>query len=103
MICITTTIRTKASTASSAALSSSFSPMNIKGGESSTKVKHIATTKDFEDLLISEADKLIVVDFSAAWCMPCKMIAPVFEEMAGEFESSCTFLKVDVDDTPGAE
>jgi thioredoxin 1 len=74
--------------------------MNIKGGESSTKVKHIATTKDFEDLLISEADKLIVVDFSAAWCMPCKMIAPVFEEMAGEFESSCTFLKVDVDDTP---
>ena len=83
------------------AVSSSSAFIDIMGGESSTKVKHIANSKEFNDILSDEAGKLLVVDFSAAWCMPCKMIAPVFEEMAGEFESSCTFLKVDVDDTPG--
>ena len=72
----------------------------FRGGASG--VFHISSTEMF-DRLVSESDgKLIVVDFSASWCMPCKLIAPVFEEMAssdGEF-AGVIFMKIDVDEVP---
>ena len=73
-----------------------FNRIMFRGG---SNVGHVESVASFEESL-STKDKLVVVDFSASWCMPCKMIAPVFEEMAGEFADSCTFLKVDVDETP---
>ena len=39
----------------------------------------------------------VLVDFWAGWCMPCKMVAPVIEELAAEYEGSLTVAKVDVD------
>ncbi|KAL5198296.1 hypothetical protein ABZP36_001808 [Zizania latifolia] len=42
-------------------------------------------------------NKLVVIDFSASWCQPCKMIEPVFKEMAGRF-TDAVFLKIDVDE-----
>eukprot|EP00727_Mastigamoeba_balamuthi_P007443 m51a1_g3319 putative trx2p (158) ;mRNA; r:351786-352429 len=60
-----------------------------------TAIRHV--TK-FEELQQQAAcDKLTVVDFFATWCAPCKMMAPKFEAMAGEFKG-CTFLKVNGDD-----
>ena len=72
----------------------------INGGYQGSSVRHITSLSDFETLLNNRKNKgkLIVVDFTATWCGPCKMIAPFFEEMAGEFDDSCIFVKVDVDE-----
>ncbi|CAA7013566.1 unnamed protein product [Microthlaspi erraticum] len=45
-----------------------------------------------------ESNKLIVIDFTASWCPPCRMIAPIFAELAKKFISSAIFFKVDVDE-----
>lgn len=47
----------------------------------------------------SVAEGISVVDFSAEWCGPCKMMAPVFDELSGEM-SGINFIKVDVDECP---
>src|SRR3989338_9359485 len=44
------------------------------------------------------AKGLVVVDFWADWCMPCLMMAPVFEEMSEKFKGKISFVKVNVDD-----
>ncbi|MCM1256911.1 MAG: thioredoxin [Roseburia sp.] len=40
-----------------------------------------------------------IIDFSAAWCGPCQMLAPVFEEVSNEFADTASFYKVDVDES----
>lgn len=50
---------------------------------------------DFDAALKSAGSKLVVVDFTASWCGPCKMIKPHFDELARKHTGS-VFLKVDV-------
>ncbi|MBC8060321.1 MAG: thioredoxin [Clostridiaceae bacterium] len=46
------------------------------------------------------ADGVIIVDFFATWCGPCKMLSPVFEELGLEMEGKVKFIKIDVDKSP---
>jgi thioredoxin 1 len=56
----------------------------------------VVTDSTFEELVL-KAELPTVVDFWAVWCGPCKMIAPVLEEIAGEYEGKLQVVKLDVD------
>jgi thioredoxin 1 len=49
---------------------------------------------------VIEADVPVLVDFWASWCSPCKMIAPLLEELAGEYGSRVKICKLDIDANP---
>ena len=53
-------------------------------------------TEKFDELL--KGEKPVVCDFFATWCGPCKMLAPVMEQMSEEFAEKAEFIKVDIDD-----
>ena len=60
----------------------------------------IATDETFEALVLNN-DKPVVVDFWAAWCGPCKMVAPEMEKLAAKYDGVVDVVKVDVDANPG--
>ncbi|MEK6821175.1 MAG: thioredoxin [archaeon] len=60
---------------------------------------HDLTGQSFENEVL-KAKKPVIVDFWAAWCGPCKMLAPIFEELEGEMKAKLTFAKIDIDAHP---
>jgi thioredoxin len=61
-----------------------------------------ATDATFEqEVLFAEENLPIVIDFWAAWCGPCRMVAPILEKLAKEFAGQVKVVKVDVDANPG--
>ena len=57
------------------------------------------TDTDFEQQVV-KSDRPVLVDFWAEWCMPCKMIAPIVEELSQEYDGKLDFAKLDVDSNP---
>jgi thioredoxin 1 len=61
----------------------------------SENIKHITDASFEADVL--KSDKPVLVDFWAEWCGPCKMIAPILEDVAKEYDGKLQIAKLDVD------
>ena len=59
----------------------------------------VISSEEFNNL-VQNAEGVAVVDFFATWCGPCKMIAPVLDELATELEGTAKIVKVNVDNCP---
>ncbi len=61
-------------------------------------VLHVTDASFEQDVLHS--DKPVLVDFTASWCGPCRIIAPIIEELAHDYAGKAVMAKVDVDECP---
>jgi len=62
--------------------------------------KYVTATDDTFQELVLNSEVPVLVDFWAAWCAPCRVIAPVIEEIAEEYQGRAMVVKVDVDANP---
>lgn len=58
-------------------------------------IENLSTLKNF-----TQKNKVVVVDFYAEWCGPCKIMTPILDELAAEYLNDVLFLKIDVDAAP---
>ncbi len=60
--------------------------------------KPVTVESDNFDKIVLQSKTPVLVDFWAPWCGPCRMVAPVIDELAGEYAGKITFGKVNVDE-----
>ncbi|HEY8538244.1 MAG TPA: thioredoxin TrxA [Steroidobacteraceae bacterium] len=65
---------------------------------STDQIKHVTDASFEADVL--KADGPVLVDFWAEWCGPCKMIAPMLNEIADEYRNKLTVAKLNIDESP---
>lgn len=64
----------------------------------SENISHISDDNFEQEVL--ESDQPVLVDYWAEWCGPCKMIAPILDEIAGEYQGKLKITKLNIDDNP---
>ena len=70
---------------------------DVTGNSSGTElIKHVTDDSFGSDVL--QSDKPVLVDYWAEWCGPCKMIAPILDEVAKEYEGRLKIAKINVDE-----
>lgn len=62
-------------------------------------MSEVVSSENFESQVL-ESDVPVLVDFFATWCSPCRMVAPILDEIAAEVEGKAKVLKVDIDQSP---
>lgn len=65
--------------------------------QTQSKAEHL-TKENFDQKLEQAGDQPVMVDFFAEWCGPCKLAAPVIDELSGEYAGKAQVYKVDVDE-----
>jgi thioredoxin 1 len=60
----------------------------------------INVTEDTFQTEVIDAPEPVLVDFSAVWCGPCKMLDPIVKQLAGEWDGKVKFVKIDADQNP---
>ncbi len=63
-----------------------------------TEVKYV-TESDFQNEVL-DADKPVLVDFTATWCQPCRMVDPVVKQLAQDWDGKVKVVKLDADQNP---
>ena len=63
--------------------------------------KVVAVTDGNFDSEVLQSSVPVLLDFTAGWCQPCKAVAPIVAELAGEYEGRVKVGKVDIDEAPG--
>nr|WP_301288477.1 thioredoxin TrxA [Natronospira proteinivora] len=72
--------------------------MNWRPWIVSNEIVYTSDDKFQEDVL--ESDVPVLVDYWAEWCGPCKMIAPVLDELAGDYDGKLKIVKLNIDENP---
>ncbi len=60
-------------------------------------VQTMSSDKELRDIIAKNQNKLVVIDWSAAWCGPCRQIAPIYKQLSDQY-TNVVFLKCDVDE-----
>ncbi|MCA9583021.1 MAG: thioredoxin [Myxococcales bacterium] len=64
--------------------------------------EHVLSVNDLNfDSEVLKSDLPVLVDFTAAWCGPCRQIAPLVDQLAADYQGKVKVAKVDIDESPG--